>query len=181
MITVLQLFGSDRKSPAMPASNAEIAELFDNMATLLEIKGEAIFKIRAYQLAARTIERLSFALEQAVGDGMDLKAIPGIGDAISKKIQEMVSTGGVQAYERLKSELPEGVLSLVKVPGIGPKTAKFLARELGATSINDLEKAILNGRLAELPGLGEKTAENILRHIRYVRSKDGGGAAGGSP
>ncbi len=165
----------------MPASNAEIAELFDNMATLLEIQGDAIFKIRAYQLAARTIERLSFTLEDAVQDEMDLKAIPGIGDAINKKIREMISTGRVEAYEQLKSELPEGVLALVKVPGVGPKTAKFLAKELGATSIDDLERSILNGRLAELPGLGEKTAENILRHIRYVRSKDGSAADSESP
>lgn len=155
----------------MATTNAEIAEIFDNMATLLEIKGDAIFKIRAYQLAARTVERLPFTLEQAVGDEMDLKTIPGIGDAISNKIREMVATGQVQAYEKLMDELPQGILSLIKVPGIGPKTARLVAQELGATSIDELERAVLDGRLSELPGLGEKAGQNVLRGIRYIRRK----------
>ena len=156
----------------MPPTNQEIADLFENMATLLEIKGDAIFKIRAYQNAASTISHLSFSLEEAIRDGMDLKAIPGIGDAISKKIHEMCSTGNVGTYERLKAELPNGVLNLMNVPGIGPKTALLIAQELGASTIEGLEQAALDGRLATLPGMGEKTAQNILRHIQYVRARD---------
>ena len=76
----------------MPTTNEEIAEVFDNMASLLEMKGDSIFKIRAYQRAARTVENLPFTLEQAVRDGMDLKSIAGIGDAISKKIEDLVIT-----------------------------------------------------------------------------------------
>ena len=164
----------------MSTSNADISQLFDNMATLLEIKGDTIFKIRAYQLAARTVERLPFALEQAVHDGMDLKTIAGIGDAISKKICEIIDTGQVQAFEKLKAELPDGVLSLIKVPGIGPKTARLVAQELGAKSIDELEKATLDGRLSELPGLGDKAGENVLRGIRYIRRKQEESHNGGS-
>lgn len=164
----------------MSTSNAEIAQLFEDMAILLEIKGDTIFKIRAYHLAARTIEKLPFALENVVQDGMDLKTIPGIGDAISKKICEIIDTGRVQAYEKLESELPQGILSLIKVPGIGPKTASLVAQELGATSIDELERATLDGRLSELPRLGNKTGENVLRGIRYVRRKQEESHNGGS-
>ena len=164
----------------MSTSNADIAQLFDDMATLLEIKGDSIFKIRAYQMAARTVERLPFPLEQAVQDGMDLKTIPGIGDARSKKICEIIDTGRVQAYEKLEAELPQGILSLIKVPGIGPKTARLVAQELGATSIDELETATLDGRLSELPGLGDKAGENVLRGIRYVRRKQEESHNGGS-
>ena len=156
----------------MPATNEQIAELFENMATLLEMKGDTIFKIRAYQRAARTIGQLPFPLERAVTDGMELKSIPGIGDGISKKIHELVGTGRVGTYERLKAELPDDVLALMNVPGIGPKTAMLIGQELGTTTIEAVEKAALDGRLAALPRMGDKTAQNILRHIRTLRTKD---------
>ena len=156
----------------MPASNKEIAELFEDMAVLLEMKGDSIFKIRAYQRAARTIGQLPFPVEQAVRDGMDLKSVPGIGDAISSKIQELVATGKIGTYERLKGELPDGVLTLMSVPGVGPKTAMLIAQELGTSTIEGVEKAVFDGHLAELPRMGEKTAQNILRHIQFLRSKD---------
>ena len=138
----------------MHATNEEIAGLFENMATLLEMKGDAIFKIRAYQRAARTIGQLPFPLDNAVRDGMDLKDIPGIGAAISGKIQEMVATGSVASYDRLKGKLPDGTLTLMKVPGIGPKTAMLITRELGAGTIESVEAAALDGRLAALPRMG---------------------------
>ena len=156
----------------MAVTNAEIAELFENMATLLEMKGDLIFKIRAYQRASRTIEGLPFSLEKAASDGLDLKSVTGIGDAISKKIQEFVTTGGVATYERLKGELPDGALALMNVPGIGPKTAMLITQELGASTIDQVEKAIMDGHLANLPRMGDKTAENILRHIHSLRTKD---------
>ena len=156
----------------MATTNEDISQLFENMATLLEMKGDLIFKIRSYQRAARTIENLSFSLEQAVNDGMKLKTIPGVGDAISNKIQELVTTGKVSTYEKLKNELPEGVLTLMNVPGIGPKTALLISEELGTGSIEEVEKAALDGRLSGLSRLGEKTSQNILRHIRSSRAKD---------
>ncbi len=155
----------------MSSTNDQIAGLFDDMATLLQMKGDSIFKVRAYQRAARTVEQLPMSLEKAVREGEDLKAIPGIGDAISKKIQEMVTTGRVDAYERLKGELPRGSLTFMNIPGVGPKTAVLIARETGAGTVEELERAILQGRLADVPRMGEKTAQNILRHVRRMRSK----------
>ena len=153
--------------------NGEIAQAFEELAILSEMKGEVVFKVRAYQRAARTIEQLSLSLEKAVRDEVDLKTIPGVGSAISKKIQELVTTGRMQTYENLKAELPPGVLTLMNVPGIGPKTAMLVATELGASTVEEMESAILAGKLSALPRMGEKTAENILRHIRSLRSKDG--------
>ena len=156
----------------MPVSNEQIAALFENMASLLEIKGDTVFKIRAYQRAARTIEQLSFSLEQSLHDGMDLKKVPGIGNAISDKINEYVQTGQVATYDKLVAELPEGVLTIMGIPSIGPKTAGLIAAELNVSTVEELEQAIKEGKLAALPGLGEKTSENILRNIQSMRSKD---------
>ena len=156
----------------MTVSNEEIAELFESMGTLLEMKGDTVFKIRAYQRAARTIGQLSFPLEQAVQDGMDLKKIPGVGRAISDKIKELLETGQVSAHQRLLAELPDGVLTLMDIPGIGPKTAMLIAKDLGVSSIQGVEQAARDGRMAALPKLGEKAAENILRHIQTLGTKD---------
>jgi DNA polymerase (family 10) len=156
----------------MPATNSEIAAIFENMATLLEMKGDTIFKIRAYQRAARTIEQLPFSLEVSVRDGMDPRQIPGIGKAISDKLQEFLQTGRLAAHDQLVGELPDGVLTLLTIPGIGPKTAMLIAQDLGVTTIEGLERAILEGRLAALPRMGEKAADNILRHIKALRTKD---------
>lgn len=150
----------------MTVDNKEIAQLFENMGVLLEIKGESIFKIRAYQRAARTITDLSFPLSTAVEDGMDLKKIPGIGKAINDKIRELVQGGRVSAFDKLLEELPPGVLSLVDIPGIGPKTALLIGRELGISGIEGVEAAIKDGTMATLPGMGQKATDAILRHIR---------------
>ncbi len=157
----------------MPVTNDEIAELFENMATLLEMKGDTVFKIRAYQRAARTISQLSFSLEQAAQDDVDLKKIPGIGKAISDKTREYLQTGRVDAYDRLLAELPDGVLTLMNVPGIGSKTALLIARELGVSAIEGVEKAIQEGSVAALPRMGQRTADNILRHIQALGAPDG--------
>ena len=157
----------------MPVTNEEIASVFEDMATLLEIKGDSIFKIRAYQRAARTIVELSFSLEQGVKDQVDFKKIPGIGKAISDKIQEYCQSGRIVSHDRLVGELPDGVLTMMSIPGVGPKTAMLIARELGVSTIEGLEKEVHAGKLAALPGLGPKTAETILRHIRVMGSEDG--------
>ena len=157
----------------MPVTNEELAELFENMATLLEMKGDTVFKIRAYQRAARTISHLSFSLEQAIRDEMDLKKIPGIGKAISEKTQEYLETGRVAAYDQLVGELPDGVLTLMTIPGIGSKTAMLITQELGVSTVEGIEKAIHDGALAALPRMGQRTADNILHHIQSMRTKDG--------
>ena len=149
----------------MAATNEQIAELFENMGTLLEMKGDTVFKIRAYQRAARTIEQLSTPLAQAVENGEDLTKIPGVGKAISEKIAEYISTGQVSAYEKLVEELPTGVLDLKEIPGVGPKMAMAISQQLGISTVEGVAEAAADGRLAELPRMGKRAAEGILRHI----------------
>ena len=156
--------------PASQPTNEEIAELFDQLGLMLEMQGDTVFKIRAYQRAARAIEGLSFPLAQAVVDGQKLTGIPGIGKAINEKIIELVNTGQVQTYERVKAELPEGALDLLAIPGIGPKTAVLIGTELGISTVEGVEQAAQDGRLAKLPRMGKKAADSILRHIRASRS-----------
>ena len=158
----------------MQPTNDEIAELFERLGSLLEMKGDSVFKIRAYQRAARTIEQITFPLSQAVNDGQKLTGIPGIGKAISDKINELVTTGKVQTYERLLAELPEGALELMTIPGIGSKTARLIGAELGISTIEGVEQAAQDGRLATLPRMGQRAADNILRHIRATRSMSNG-------
>ena len=152
-------------------NNREIAGVFEDIADLLELKGENVFKIRAYQRAARTIEQSPLEMDQLVKDG-GLKGIPGIGVAITAKISELVTTGKLDYYEKLRAEFPPGISALLDIPGIGPRTAMLLSTDLGVASAEDLEKAILEGRMAGLPRMGEKTAGNILRHIQALRRKD---------
>ena len=150
------------------ATNAEISAIFEEMAALLEMKGDSVFKVRAYQRAARTIAQLPFSVEERVREGKGLRDIPGIGAAIDKKTREYLSEGKVRAYEELKAELPEGVTELMKVPGVGPRTALLVARELGVSTVEELQQAAQEGRLASLPRLGDKAAARILRHIRAL-------------
>ena len=153
----------------MRPSNDEIAELFLNLGSFLEMKGESGFKIRAYRRAAETIGQLTFPLSQAVQDGQKLTGIPGIGKAISDKIYELVNTGKVETYERTKLEVPEGALDLLGIPGIGPKTAMLIGTDLGISTVDGVEEAAKDGRLAKLPRMGKRAADGILRHILATR------------
>jgi DNA polymerase (family 10) len=152
-------------------NNTAIAQVFQDMADLLELKEDNPFKIRAYQKAARTIETLPEELDQLMKEGR-LREIPGVGEAISNKITELLTTGKLEAYDKLRSEFPEGIVNLMTIPGVGPKTALRLSKELGVSNVDELEKAILDGRVASLYRLGDKTAENILHHIQTMRRKD---------
>ena len=152
----------------MPTTNKEIAQLFLDMAGLLESKGESGFKARAYRRAARYIDGLTDPLEQMVNDRQDLTQLPGVGDAISKKIAELVNTGKVLSYEKLKSGAPDGVLALMRVPGVGPKTAMFIINELGLNTVQEVKKAIEEGKVAALPGIGDRTFQKLLYHFISV-------------
>ena len=154
----------------MPPTNEQIAALFEDMGALLEMNGDTIFKIRAYQRAARTIEQLPSPLAQAVENGEDLTKIPGVGKAISGKIAEFIATGQVSAHQKLLHDLPPGVLELKEIPGIGPKTAMAIGQELGISTVEGVAQAAEDGRLAALPRMGKRAAENVLRHIQTVQS-----------
>ncbi|GAJ16213.1 unnamed protein product [marine sediment metagenome] len=126
-------------------NNKEIAKVFQDIADLLELKGENPFKIRAYQKVVRSVEHLPVEVEQLVAEDR-LKEVPGAGEAITKKITELVTTGKLDYYEKLKAEFPEGISPLLDVPGIGPKTAMLLSSELGISSVDELETAISSGK-----------------------------------
>ena len=150
----------------MSLTNQQIAELLENMGSLLEMKGDTVFKIRAYQRAARTIEHLPVPLAESIDSGEDITKIPGIGKAISEKIAEFIGTGKVAAFQKLLGELPPGVLDLKNIPGIGPKTAMAIGQELCISTVEGVAEAAADGRLASLPRMGQKAADGILRHIQ---------------
>ncbi len=151
--------------------NSEVAKVFQDIADLLELKGDNQFKIRAYQRAARSIEHLPVEVERLVAEDM-LREVPGVGEAIATKTAELVTTGKLGYYENLKAEFPDGISTLLDIPGIGPKTAMLLSTELGVSSIDELEAAIVGGNVARLYRMGDKTAENILHQIQALRRKD---------
>ena len=152
-------------------TNSEIAEAFETIVSLLQMKEEKAFTVRAYQRAARTIDRLPRDVDAMIRDGEDLTEIPGIGKAISAKMTELAATGEMVYLERLKSEFPEGILDLVQIPGLGPKTVVRVWKELDVTSVDQLSAAIEDGRVAALPRMGAKSAQNILRSIQFTRTK----------
>jgi DNA polymerase (family 10) len=152
-------------------NNKEVAKVFADIADLLELKGENPFKIRAYQKVVRSIEHLPVEVEQLVKEDR-LKEIPGAGEAITKKINELITSGKLEYYEKLKAEFPEGISTLLDIPGVGPKTAMLLSNELGVSSVDELEAAIVGGKVARLYRMGDKTAENILHQIQALRKKD---------
>lgn len=151
--------------------NIHVAAIFQDIADLLEIKGENKFKVRAYQRVARAIEGLPQELGSMETRRENLKSIPGVGDAIAKKIGEILQTGKLNYYEELKADFPVGITTLLEIPGVGPKTAKKLS-EQGINSVDELEKAIVDGRVASIFRMGDKTAENILQQIQNMRRKD---------
>ena len=147
----------------------QVAEVLINIGTLLELKGENPFKTRAYQNAARTIEALSEPLDKVVAEAR-LAEIKGIGDALQQKITELVTTGKLQYYEDLKASIPPGLVAMLDIPGLGPKKIKALHDELGIESVEQLERACKDGKIAGLKGFGEKTQTNILEGINRRRA-----------
>lgn len=142
-----------------------VIEILAEIGVLLELKGENPFKTRAYAHAARVLESLSESLEVLIRDNR-LGEIPGIGSALQQKITELVTTGRLPYYEELKGSFPPGLLTLLQIPGLGPKKVKVLFEKLGVCSIEQLEHVCKAGRVAELAGFGEKTQAKILEGIR---------------
>jgi DNA polymerase (family 10) len=139
---------------------ATIADVLEKIATLLELKGENPFKIRAYTNAARSIETFGGNLGD-LKDEETLEKIPGIGKAIAAKIKELVETGSLRFFEDLRSEFPAEILELFSLPGLGAKKVKALYEQLGVSSIAQLQTVCEAGRVAELPGFGKTTQEKL--------------------
>ena len=153
----------------MSASKEQVAEILVNIATLLELKGENPFKTRAYLNAARTLETLAEPLDKVIAEDR-LGEIKGIGESIQKKIVELVSTGKLAYYQELKAATPPGLVAMLEIPGLGPKKIKALHDELGLETVEQLEAACKEGKVAGLKGFGEKTQTNILEGINRRRA-----------
>jgi DNA polymerase (family 10) len=150
--------------------NRTIADVFTEIADILDIQGENPFRVRSYRNAARTIGDMSESLESLVKAGKNLEEIPGIGKSISEKVQEILSTGKCQFLEELRSKVPPGLTELLKLEGLGPKKVKVLYDELNVDSVDRLEKAAQAGRLRDLPGMGLRTEEKILKSVEQYRA-----------
>ncbi len=145
-----------------------VAEILSEIGVLLELKGENPFKTRAYANAARTLENLTEPLEKLVAEGR-LGSLKGIGEALQEKITQLVTTGRLPYYEELKASIPAGLLELLTIPGLGPRRARALFDRLGVDSIEKLEAACREGRVAALEGFGEKTQAKLLEGIVHRR------------
>lgn len=146
----------------------KIANIFEDIADMLEIKGDNPFRIRAYRKAARNIRTLVEDLEKFADEGR-LDQIPDIGSGMKEKIYEILDTGRLQFYEELKNEIPPSLVKLLSIPGVGPKLAKRFYEELDIRDIEHLEKMAKEHRLAGLPGIKEKTEQNIIKGIEMVK------------
>jgi DNA polymerase (family 10) len=147
--------------------NQQIAKIFNEIAELLELKGENVFRIRAYRRAAQNLDGLSKDVSTLSEE--ELTALPGIGKDLAGKVREYLATGKIAKHEDLKKDIPEGVLELLRVPGLGPKKAKQFYDTLKIKSVDELETAIRAGKLKKLPGIQAKTEENILKGIELIK------------
>jgi DNA polymerase (family X) len=147
----------------------QVADVLVDIGVLLELKGENPFKTRAYQNAARTLQQLNEPLATIVSEER-LGEIKGIGEALQQKITELVTTGKLKYYDDLKASIPPGMRDMLEIPGVGPKKIKAMHDKLGIDSIEKLEQACQEGKVAELPGFGEKTQTNICAGIERRRT-----------
>jgi DNA polymerase (family X) len=147
----------------------QVADVLVDIGVLLELKGENPFKTRAYQNAARTLQQLNEPLATIVSEER-LGEIKGIGEALQQKITELVTTGKLKYYDDLKASIPPGMRDMLEIPGVGPKKIKAMHDKLGIDTIEKLEQACKEGKVAELPGFGEKTQTNICAGIERRRT-----------
>jgi len=147
----------------MPASNVDIARLFNRLADLLEIDGANPFRVRAYRNAAATIRGWSRTMADLVAREEDLSELPDIGEDIAAKIKTIVETGRLPAVEKIEKKVPGELSDMMHIDGLGPKRVKALYEELNVAGVEDLERAARAGRIRELPGFGKKIEQTILR------------------
>lgn len=152
--------------------NMEIAQILRKIGILLEIKGENRFRVLAYQEGARKIENWPEAIEILAKEGR-LQEISGIGEGLAAKIEEYLRTGKIEFLEELTKEIPQELIHLTEIPGVGPKIARQLYNELGIVTIEQLEQAIQEHRLQSLPGFGLKSEEKIRKGIDTIKKSTG--------
>jgi DNA polymerase (family 10) len=152
--------------------NQEIAALFDEIADILELRGENVFRVNAYRRGARTVEGLARPIEDVAAEGA-LADLPGIGKDLASKIDGLIEKGSMSYLEELRADTPAILLDMLRIPGVGPKTAVRLHKELGVSSLDELRQAALDHRIRNLPKMKAKTEENILKGLEFL-SRAGG-------
>jgi DNA polymerase (family 10) len=145
--------------------NPEVAQLFEEVADLLDIQGANPFRVRAYRNAARTIRDLSQPLAEMVGDGKKLESLVGVGKDLAEKIATILKTGDLPLRQELRGQVPPGLRELLNLPGLGPKRAQTLYQQLQITSLDKLRSAAEKHRIRKLKGFGAKTEESILQAL----------------
>ena len=162
----------EKPGPKASADNTHVARVLDRIADLLEFKNENPFKVRSYRMASQTMADLREPVADIAGRGAsELQKIPGIGKTISAQIVEIAETGTSPYFESLKKEIPETVLDLRRVSGIGLKTAQLLYRDFGVRSLGELKAFAQGGGLMSVPGLGEQTSDRIMRSLDRIESE----------
>jgi len=153
-------------------TNQDVYQIFQRIADLLEILDENPFKVRSYRRSAEVIRGLPEELAQIQARG-ELRQVPGVGSSLAQKIEELLTTGQLAYYEELKSQVPPGLVEMLAIPDVGPKTVALLHEQLGIETIDELEQAAREQRIRALKGMGAKTEENILRGIDLYRRRTG--------
>ncbi len=152
--------------------NREIAGHLEMMATLMELIGENAFRCRAYANAARRVETLQDPVADLVASGT-LDQVKGIGKGLSENISELVLTGSMTAHEKMKVKVPEGLLEMTEIPGLGAKRVRAIFESLGVSDVDALDKACERGEVEQLSGFGKKTADKIRQGIGFLQKHRG--------
>src|SRR5690242_6995595 len=157
---------------SLTVDNEAIARVLDEIGDLLELKGENVFRAVTYRQVARSIRDLREPVALLLEQGR-LAEIPKTGPSVTEAITQLVTTGESKRHTELKAAVPAGLITLLRVSGIGPATARTIHKELGITSIDELEEAAKAHRLQQLPKIQAKTEENILKSIASLRQRTG--------
>ena len=150
----------------------EISNALDEASVIMELAGDNPFRVRAYSNASRIVRAYAGDLSEAIADG-SIQSIKGIGPNIAANIAELLESDDPPFLKELRSKFPDGVLEMLRIPGLGPKKIRALMEELDITSIGELEYACRENRLLDLPGFGAKTQENILKGIASLTAYAG--------
>src|SRR4051795_1308354 len=154
---------SDPAQPAKPAAwrNPDIADAFEELASLYELDGAVVYRVVAYRNAAKAIRESGMSVAELARQGR-AEEIAGVGKTLAEKIEALLDTGAIPSAEKLKQKIPAGLIEVTRIPGLGPKRARVLNEQLGIGSLDDLRKAAEAGQLRGVPGFGQKAEDNVL-------------------
>jgi DNA polymerase (family X) len=141
--------------------NGDIAEAFEELASLYELDGAVVYRVVAYRNAAKAIREAGVSVEEMARQGR-VEELSGVGKTIAEKIDALLETGSIPSADKLKAKIPAGLVEVTRIPGLGPKRARLLYDHLGVSSLEDLKRASEDGTLKDVPGFGQKAEENVL-------------------